>query len=107
MATELTATQEVVVTAAPKDRKGNPAPVQGASWATDNSDVLALTPSADGLSCTVTATGMLGVGNLQFNADANLGAGVEPIIGGPLEITVVAGEATTVEITAGTPTEQA
>lgn len=106
MATEITVTQQLPVTVEFRDKKGNPAKVDGAPvWATDNTDVLALTPAADGLSCNVVAVGVIGIGTVQVTADADLGAGVVPVIG-TLEISVTAGAAAVVTLTPGTPTEQ-
>lgn len=106
MATQLTVTQQVPVGVEFKDAKGNPAKVDGVpAWATDNSDVLALEPAADGLSCNVKAAGVIGTAKVQVSADADLGAGVELVIG-TLEIEVVAGKAATVVLTPGTVSEQ-
>jgi len=106
MAFQLTATQQVDLTIAATDRRGNPAPVDGVpEWATDNSDVLALVPSADGMTCTVKATGVLGTGRVQMTADADRTDGVRQIIG-TLDIEVVAGDAVQVALTPGAPTEQ-
>jgi hypothetical protein len=106
MALTLTATQFSKLSIAPKDRKGNPAKLDGVpEWATDNSEILTITPSADGLSCDVTAVGMIGTANVQVTGDADVGSGVTPIIG-TLEVEVIAGNAITVDIDPGTPTEQ-
>lgn len=105
VATTLTATQQVDITFKATDKKGNPAPVQDPTWATDNSDLLTLTPSADGMSVTVAAVGVLGTGKVQLTADADLGAGVVPIIG-TIDIEVTAGNATVIVLTPGSPSEQ-
>lgn len=106
MAFEMSASQQVEVTLEAKDKKGNPAKVDGIpEWSTDNSDVLALTPAADGKSCVVAAAGPLGVGSVTLKADADMGAGVVELIG-TLEVTITAGQATVVTLTPGEPTEQ-
>ena len=106
MAFSMTATQQVDLTIAPKDKKGKPAALDGVPvWATDNTDVLALTPSADGLTCTIVAVGMVGTANVQVTGDADLGSGVAPLIG-TLAVTVTPGQAVTIDITPGTPSEQ-
>lgn len=106
MAFKLTATQQVDASFTVTDKKGNPAPVDGIpTWSTDNSDLLSLTPSADGKSCTIVAVGPLGTANVFVNADADMGGGTKPIIGRG-EITVDAGEATVVNLNFGTPSEQ-
>jgi hypothetical protein len=106
MALTMSVTQEAMVTVkAIKDRRGNPARIDGVpSWATDNTDVLALTPAADGLSCKVSAVGMMGMAKVQVTVDADLGTGVVPVIG-TLDCECTAGPATVIELEAGTPTE--
>lgn len=106
MAFAMTVTQQVDVTIAITDKKGNPAAVDGVpEWATDNSDVVSLTPSPDGMTCTVVAVGMIGTANVQVSADADLGSGTTPVIG-TLEVGVTAGTASVISLTPGTPTEQ-
>jgi hypothetical protein len=105
VANTLTVTQKVPVSVEFKDAKGNPAKVDGTpAWLTDNPNILQLTPSADGLSCDVQAVGVIGKANVQVTADADLGSGVENIIG-TAEIEVVGGKATLVNLTVGTPVE--
>src|SRR5262245_38589692 len=102
----LTSNQKALLSVTFLDSKGNPAPVDSTPvWMTDNTDLLALTPAADGLSCTVAAVGPLGSATAQVNADADLGAGVVNIFG-TLLVEVTAGQAATVAIAAGTPEEQ-
>lgn len=106
MATQMTATQKFTASVRFVDKKGNDAQVdEPPTWATDSPAVLALTPSADGMSCDVAATGVLGVASLQVTADADLGDGSTPIIG-TMDVEVTPGEAATVEISAGAPVEQ-
>ena len=93
-----------LVVSAIKDKKGNPAQLTDPVWSTDNSDVLALEPTADGLGCRVKATGQLGTAKVQFSADGDIGPGVSSVIG-TLDVNVVSGPATTVELTAGPATE--
>ena len=106
MAFSLTDSQQTTLSVKFVDKKGNPANVDGVpEWSTDNTDVLALTPAADGLSCVAASVGPLGVAKVTLKADADLGAGTEPIFG-TLEIDVTAGNAATVTIDAAAPTEQ-
>ena len=105
MAFQLSATQQNVLTVAPKDRKGNPAPVQDPVWQVDNPNLLALTPSADGLSCTAVAVGPIGSGTVTFRCDADLGAGVVELVGTET-FDITAGLATTIAISAGPASEQ-
>src|SRR5262245_57615843 len=63
MALVLTATQRSTLSVRFTDSKGNPAAVEGApEWSCDNTDVLALAPAADGMSCECLAVGPLGFG---------------------------------------------
>lgn len=102
----LTDSQDCVLTIAPVDKKGNPAPIDGVpEWFSSNTDVLTITPAADGLSATASAVGALGDATVNVNADADMGAGTTAITG-TIDITVEAGAATTVAITPSTPTEQ-
>lgn len=88
------------------DKKGNPAKVDGApEWTTDNSEVLALTPADDGMSCVVAAVGPLSNASITVTADADMGAGVKPIIG-TMEFEITAGEAVSVDLEADEPEEQ-
>ncbi len=106
MAFNLVDTQTVKVTVKPVDKKGNPAVLDGVpEWSVDNPNVLALTPAADGLSCDVSAVGPIGDATVTFKGDTRVGPEVNPILG-TLDITVTGGEATTVTLEPGTPTEQ-
>lgn len=102
----LGSSQQVLVSCRFRDRRGNPAPVEGLpEWMTDNSELLALFPGEDGLSCLVKAVGPLGTAHVTLTADADLGAGTKPIIG-TLEVAVTAGSAVVVTLEAGTPEDQ-
>lgn len=102
---EMTATQQFTASIAPKDRKGRPAQVDGTpSWAVSDETIIQVVPAANGMSAIVVAQGP-GTANLNVNADADLGNGVEPLIG-TMEVTVTPGKATVIEITAAQPEEQ-
>jgi len=105
MAFSLTSTQQVSLAVTVTDKKGNPAKVQDPSWLTDTPAVLALTPAADNMSCVVSAVGALGTAKVTFSADADMGTGVQQILG-TLDVEVVAGTATVVSIQPGAPSEQ-
>ncbi len=101
-----TTIQQLPVSIQPVNDKGKPAPVDGAPvWLTDNTDVVALTPSADGLSCVIVAVGIPGTATVQVTADADLGTGVTNLIG-TIEVEVVAAPATSIVVTPGTPEVQ-
>jgi hypothetical protein len=83
-----------------KNRRGGPARFDGVpEWFTDNSDVLRLEPAADGMSCYVYAVGPLTDTpvNVTMRADADLGAGVRPILG-TIAFEITAGEAALIEL---------
>lgn len=102
----LGSSQQVRVTAEFRDRRGNPAAVDGVpEWMTDNSEVLNLVPVADGRSCLIKAVGPLGTARVTLTADADTGAGTTPVVG-TLEVTVTAGSATVITLQPGEPEEQ-
>lgn len=105
MAFELSTGFQVPVAVEFRDRKGNPAPVEGTpEWSTDNSELLAISPSEDGMSCNVASVGPIGTATVTLSADADLGAGVRSIIG-TLEVSVTTGGATEVVLTPGEASE--
>lgn len=106
MAFSMTDSQQNTVSLKPVDKKGNAATVDGVpEWSTDNTDVLALTPAADGLSCLVAAVGPLGSGSITVKADGKAGPDEFPIVG-TVDVTITGGDAVTIELTPGTPEEQ-
>jgi len=63
-----------------QDAKGNPAKVEGNPvWATDKPDILTVVDNGDG-SATISSTGPLGTAQVTCTGDADLGAGVTPVI---------------------------
>ncbi len=97
--------EQVVLSVVPVDAKGNAAAVDGAPvWGSSDPSVATVTPAADGLSATVAAAGPLGKTQISVTADADLGEGVESVVG-TLEIAVVAGKAVSLSIKTGTPEE--
>lgn len=101
----LTTTQQVTLSIVPKDRKGNPASVDGVpAWTNSNPEVATIEPSEDGMSAVVKA-GVPGDTTISVTADADLGDGVTEIAGVG-EIKVVPSAASTVELVAGEVTEQ-
>ena len=106
MALTLTDIQKADLAIAVVDAKGNPAAIDGAPvWEVSDSALLTVTPSADGLSCTVAAVGPLGVGQVKVTVDADLGPGVASIVG-LLDVEVLASQAVAVTIAAGVPVNQ-
>jgi len=103
MALTLTNTQKVTLTVQPVDAKGYSAPVDGIpSWAQSDASVGTLT--ANGFSAEFVALAP-GQTQITVSADADLGANTRTITG-VLDILVEAGEASTLIITAGVPTQQ-
>lgn len=104
----MTDTQQAALTFKVEDAKGNPAKVEGSpEWNSSDTTKVTVSPSADGQSATIKAVGPLTETNVQISvtADADLGTGSKPIVG-LLDVQIVAGEAVTVAISAGTPEEQ-
>jgi hypothetical protein len=102
----MTDTQQVVLTVAFLDKKGNPAVVQGPpTWASSDPTIVAVTPSADGLSATAVAAGPEGQATVTVTGDADPGDGVVNVTG-TLDITIGPSQAVNVGITPGAPTEQ-
>ena len=102
---DITATQQFTASIVITDRKGNPADVDGIpTWAAENPTVISITPAADGMSALIVAQGV-GSSNYNVNADADLGAGVVPIIGEGT-VNVSKGIATVVKLTEGAAEEQ-
>lgn len=105
-AVSLNTIQQFTITIQPVDAKGHPAKVDGVpTWLTDNPAVVALTPSADGLSCLVAAVGIPGTVNINVTADADLGAGVTPLVG-TIDCEVTQAPATSIVLTPGAVSDQ-
>jgi hypothetical protein len=93
MASQLKDNQQGTLTPVFKDKKGNPVtpPAGSLAWSVDNADLLALTPSADSMTCGVAALGPLGTANVTLNTSDNS-------ITGHAQIEVIASAPTTIEI---------
>jgi hypothetical protein len=112
---ELSDSQRATLTIKPVDKKGKPALLDGAvTWATSDGTVCSVTPGMldangdvvqdpSGLSAVLEGIAP-GSGRVTVTGDAAIGETVKPITG-VLDITVVAGEAISVEIEAGAPVE--
>lgn len=77
------------------DAKDNAAQVEGAPvWTSSDAAILSVVAAADGMSAVISPVGPLGTAQVKIEADADLGAGVTPVITlGDFE--VVAGSAVT------------
>lgn len=103
MALALTDEQKVALSIEPKTAAGNPARLDGVPvWSVSDAEFLTLEVAPDGLSAVATTTGKLGVCQIQVTADADLGDGVRELTA-LLDIQLVAAEAVTLGIVAGTP----
>lgn len=92
----------------PVDRLGHPTAVENPQWLTDNSDVLALEPAADGLSCKVSAVGIPTGGTpvkVMWSADGKQGDEVL-LLTATAEIEVTPADAVSVEMTSDPAEEQ-
>lgn len=98
--------QEVTVSAALEDAKGNPVPSATFDappvWGLDDASFGAVTPAADGLSALFVPNGKLGVCHIQFSASL---AG-KALVATSEDINVVAGDATQVALSLGAPVDQ-
>jgi hypothetical protein len=108
MALVMTATQQCDLSIEVFDSKGNPATIDGTPvWSVSEEAYLTVEPDTDSMTALVKAVGPITTSPVQVNVtvDADLGEGVRQIIG-VLDISVVAGEAVSIGISAGTPEEQ-
>jgi hypothetical protein len=107
MAFIITADQEVPVSVEFVDDHGNPAVVDGIpTWESSDTAVLTVVAAADGMSAVISAVGPDGQAQISLHADADMGAGTTEVIG-LLDIEVVAGDAVSATLTAGTPVPHA
>ena len=96
--------QKAVLSVAGQDAKGNPATLSTApTWAVGgaNPEIVTIAPSADGLTCEINAVGPLGTA--QVTVSDTVGANT---LQGVLDITIIAGDATSLAINAGIPSDQ-
>ena len=108
MAVSLTTTQFVEGQVTPTDRKGNPASVEAGTVSYTSSDESIATVEEDPNDETkfkIVAKG-IGVAQVDFSADADLGEGVKTIAGF-VAVEVLPAEAVGFGVTLGTPQEQA
>jgi hypothetical protein len=98
--------QKVELSIAPVTAEENPAQVESVTWVSSDTNILTLTASADGMKAEAVTVGPLGVAQVQVTADADLGAGVVTLQG-ILDVQVVAGQAVSLGVSAGTPVPKA
>lgn len=95
----LTDTQQVLLSVAETDAKGEPVTADTLTWVSDNPAAGALNVSTDTYSAEFVA-GAPGVANITVADSAN------PALTGTLVLTVVSGAATSLVVSEGTPEEQ-
>ena len=109
MAFRMTSSQEVTIGEVKGlDKRGNPAPVEGATVTSSDESVLVIEDRDDGagnVSKVAKAVGKLGTAQIQLQADAIVGE-AEKIITGTVDVEIIAGEAAVLEVSLGEPTEQ-
>lgn len=80
------------------DKFGNAANVDGIpAWESTDEGIATVTPSDDGLSCTVVSSGKMGTVQINVRLDADLGDGVRELNGLAL-LDVTAGQASTIAL---------
>lgn len=91
----------------PVDKKGAPASLDGVPvWATSDATIATVDASADATGLTATLSGVRpGTCTITVTGDADLTSGTTPIVG-TLDVTVIAGEAVQISISAGAPADQ-
>jgi hypothetical protein len=105
MALTLTAVQQVGVSVSAVDAKGNPAQVEDVVFSSSDEAVLLVKPdTSDPHKATAVAVAV-GTAQVKVQADADIGEGVTNLTG-LLDIEVVAAEAVSLGMTAGTPEDQ-
>ena len=89
------------------DKAGNPAPLDGTPEFTvsDESILTVVVDENDPTMAMVVTVGALGTAQLVVKADADLGEGVVEVIG-TVDFTIVAGQAVSINVAVGTPTEK-
>ena len=80
------------------DKFRNPAKVDGIpAWSSTDEAIATVTPSDDGMSCTVVSTGKMGTVQINVRLDADLGDGVRELNGLAL-LDVTAGQASAIAL---------
>lgn len=95
--------ERVLVTLKPLSKKGNKTVVEDATFSVSDDTLLKVT-KVDEMSAYYEAVGPVGTAQGTFSADAKIGEGVNTRTGS-LNFEIVAGDADTIEATAGAPEE--
>ena len=104
---QLTDIQHVPASIEVDDGAGNPvaAPAGAVTWGTSDASILTVTPSADGTSADIAATGPLGTAQVTVSVQLDPND-PKSTITGSADITVVASAASTIKLNFGTPTNK-
>jgi len=97
---QLTDTQQVTLSVAEVDSKGNPVTGDTLAWTVDDVSVITVTPDASGYNALAVA-GIPGVANVTVTDST-----VSPPLTGTFQLTVEPGTATSLVVSEGTPVEQ-
>ena len=98
---QLTDVQHDALTLTAADAAGNPValPAGSVTWGASDPTILAVTPSADGMSADVAAQGPLGTAQVTVSVAID----ATTTLTGSLDVVVVASAAATIQIVPGTP----
>jgi hypothetical protein len=106
MTITLTDIQQIPVSIAVTDERGNPGTVIAPPvWAVSDPALLSVTPAADGMSAVLAAKGPLGSGQVTVKGDGGPAAGDDPFTS-VADVAVVGSRATAVVFSTGTATTQ-
>jgi hypothetical protein len=105
MAFSMTDSQVAQLSIAPLDKKGKPASLDGVPvWASSDETVVTVLADSTGLNAVLSAVAP-GSARVVVTGDADLSPDVTSPITGTLDVTVTAGAAVTISISAAPPTE--
>lgn len=104
-AIQLTDSQQIALSVAPVDKKGNPAEVQGLTWTSSDPATLTVTQDGANPNSAKAVAQKPGAAQVQVSADADLGDGTMPI-SATQDFVVTGGPAVGFSIVLGTPEEQ-
>lgn len=97
--------QNLPLSIAPVDAKGNAAKVDGVpAWSVTDPSLATLAVADDGLSAVLSPVGPLGAFKVQVSADADLGPDAKSIVG-ELDVEIIGGDAVSIQLKAGDPVD--